>query len=77
MGYIATTLSSRNLGALLSSTEAPSSTSRVKNVETCQVIKLRSGKECEGSTSRNNHSNEELLAQENSQDEEESIEEPS
>ncbi|XP_058753984.1 uncharacterized protein LOC131627167 [Vicia villosa] len=46
VGKIATALSSRPLGTLTSSTERPS-TSGVKNVETCKVIKLRSGKECE------------------------------
>ncbi|XP_058783406.1 uncharacterized protein LOC131658089 [Vicia villosa] len=46
MGKIATALSSRPQGELPSSTEAPT-TYGVKNVETCKVIKLRSGKECE------------------------------
>lgn len=46
MGKIATALSSMPQETLPSSTETPT-TSRVKNVKTCKVIKLRSGKECE------------------------------
>lgn len=44
---IATALSSINMGGLPSSTKTPSTTSGVKNVETCKGITLRSGKECE------------------------------
>ena len=48
VGQIATALSSRAMGTLPSSTEPPASTSGTKNVETCKMITLRSGKEYEG-----------------------------
>ncbi|KAI5441476.1 hypothetical protein KIW84_010811 [Lathyrus oleraceus] len=52
VGQIATALSSRNKGTLPSSTESSATTSEAKSIETCKVIKLRNGKECEGSTSQ-------------------------
>lgn len=70
MGQIAIALSSRNMDALPSSTKTPATISRIKNLETCKVIKLRSGKEYEGSTStRNEVPTEELSAQDRSRKE--------
>lgn len=60
MEKIATALSSGNMGSLLSSTEAPTSIFRVKSVETCHVIKLRSGKEYEESMLRNKKPSKEI-----------------
>lgn len=77
MRQITIALSSRNMDALPSSTEALTSISGVKNVETCQVIKLRNGKEYEGFAPRNKESSEELPSQDNSKDEVESFKEPS
>ncbi|KAI5400569.1 hypothetical protein KIW84_065451 [Lathyrus oleraceus] len=50
VGHIVLALSSRTLGALSSSTETPAYASGTKGIETYKVIKLRSRKECEGST---------------------------
>ncbi|KAI5440890.1 hypothetical protein KIW84_010379 [Lathyrus oleraceus] len=47
IGKIAYALRSRIMGALPSSTETPTITSGAKSIETCKVIKLRSGKERE------------------------------
>ncbi|XP_050915692.1 uncharacterized protein LOC127130771 [Lathyrus oleraceus] len=54
VGKITTALSSINMGALSSSIETPATTSGINNVETCKLIILRSGKECEGTTSTRN-----------------------
>ncbi|KAI5420976.1 hypothetical protein KIW84_044719 [Lathyrus oleraceus] len=62
---------------MLCSTEAPASASAIKNLETCQVIKLQSGKEYEGFTPRNKQSSEELPAHDSSKDDVESTKEPS
>lgn len=50
VGQIAFALNSRTTGELPSSTETPTSISGNKSIETCKVIKLRSGKEFEGLT---------------------------
>ncbi|KAI5389965.1 hypothetical protein KIW84_075327 [Lathyrus oleraceus] len=63
--------------ATISQYSDSSSTSRVKSVEACQVIKLRIGKEYGGSIPRNIQSSEEMPVQDNSQDEVESAEERS
>ncbi|KAI5415664.1 hypothetical protein KIW84_040906 [Lathyrus oleraceus] len=73
VGKIVTALSYRNMGTLPNSTKASVTTSGAKSIETCKPIKLRSGKECEGSTSQ--QSSGELTPQDTSA-EKESTEEP-
>lgn len=51
VGKVALALSSRIMGALPNSTETPSFTSEYKSIETYKVVKLRNGKEYEGSSS--------------------------
>lgn len=51
--HIAYALSSRPMGALPSSTEAPSPTFGTKSIETCKIILLRSEKEYEGPSRQN------------------------
>jgi hypothetical protein len=50
VGQIATALSSRPSGALHSTTKIIASTLSDKGKETCKVISLRSGRECEGTS---------------------------
>ncbi|CAI8586722.1 unnamed protein product [Vicia faba] len=61
VGQIASALTLRTMRALPSSTKTLTSTSQAKSIETCKVIKLRSGKECEGSTSTRKESPKENL----------------
>ncbi|XP_058725983.1 uncharacterized protein LOC131597295 [Vicia villosa] len=75
LGHIATALSSKPLGTLPSSTET-SSTSRVKNVETCKIIKLRSGKECEPLAHKEADTSEVLPDKDNTEETDKSNEEP-
>ncbi|KAI5429917.1 hypothetical protein KIW84_034483 [Lathyrus oleraceus] len=74
---IATTLSSRTLRSLPSTTETPASASGSKNFETCKVIKLRSRKDVETTDKSPSHSRDDLSTQssleELNEEEEESL----
>ena len=65
------------MGTLPSSTKTPTAYSGVKNVEPCQIIKLRSGKEVEDSASKTKEASKELPEQDSYEARKESDEEPS
>ncbi|XP_058733004.1 uncharacterized protein LOC131604588 [Vicia villosa] len=75
LGKIAPALRSRPQGTLPSLTKIPFSF-RVKNVETCKVIKLRSGRECEPLTHKESETNEVLSDKDNTEEKDKSDEKP-